>query len=848
MGITYKAIDTTLHRTVALKVINPDTFSGDAARQRFLREARAAAQLKHPSVASVFHLGKEGDTHFYAMEFIEGETLEALVRREGPLRCGLALQIAGQVAAALAAAHGAHLVHRDIKPSNLMLVREIDGQPLVKVIDFGLAKMGGAAAGRSDANLSTGGFLGTPHFASPEQVCEKEIDIRSDIYSLGATLWHMLTGNTLYSGSLARIMIGHLSEPPPYDQIDAPEPVLDLLEKMLAKNVDDRFQTPAVLLTEIRRVASTVDPNFLCRMWSADNVDRAETVQQPAVRRLEPLPDLAADSACATTVDIDVGLTPPGSAGSRASSAPPAPPLSPAPTVAPEQVANSTPASVPVSVESIPAAATVPSPIAPTRRFPIVPALGIFLLLAAGAAAGGGWLASHNPEFFARFGWNPLGHRPFATPVLSSTPNLAGTKKTSLATPVATATPVSGEEFKFRPAPTPAPLSFSDEQKLKLALGNIAELQTAGNYKGALYESIKLCQNHPKYSGGLSLMNDILSQPKLKQSMDRDWHAFSDLIDQAATLGSGKAMLLGAEHERASDPAKAFQLYKQAAEKGVPQAMTETGSMYLRGMGVARDPAAAEKWFLEASAHEDPSGAFLLGQSYLTGKGLKQDIPRGLKLVQDAADHKSAEAKNLLGKLYLRGDAGVPASRQMAVDCFRQAREANCAEAFYNTAYLDFTVPLRVRATPTRAAFFLQRGADLGDPFCAFYYAKCLEGGIGVTAAPDQAREWFGKAVPMLQRLAGEEGSVPAKYCLAMCIDKGSGIAANPRAAANMCKVAAAEGDQAAREWCTEKHLDFGSGTAAEPLGEPAMLPMSLFKPPAPTTPAPAPAQAPAHY
>src|SRR5277367_1216027 len=136
MGITYKAFDTSLRIPVALKVINATYLNSDVARQRFVREARSAALLRHRHVASVFHLGVEGDTYFYAMEFIEGETVESLVRRNGPLPPVLALRIAVQVARALNAAQKHQLVHRDIKPSNLMLVQE-DEELVVKVIDFG---------------------------------------------------------------------------------------------------------------------------------------------------------------------------------------------------------------------------------------------------------------------------------------------------------------------------------------------------------------------------------------------------------------------------------------------------------------------------------------------------------------------------------------------------------------------------------------------------------------------------------------------------------------------------------------------------------------------------------------
>src|ERR1700751_4403579 len=202
MGITFKAYDTNLRFPVALKVINTAYLESDTARQRFLREARAAAALRHPNVASVFNLGTTQENYFYVMEFIDGETLEARVAREGPLKPPEALNIALQVTRALAVAAKQQLVHRDLKPTNLMLVDQ-EEELTVKVIDFGLAKVA-KDSGEDSAALTMGGFVGTPHFASPEQVEEGDIDIRSDIYSLGASLYYMLTGRPPYSGYVAQ--------------------------------------------------------------------------------------------------------------------------------------------------------------------------------------------------------------------------------------------------------------------------------------------------------------------------------------------------------------------------------------------------------------------------------------------------------------------------------------------------------------------------------------------------------------------------------------------------------------------------------------------------------------------
>src|ERR1700738_4127846 len=209
MGITYKAFDTNLRCTVALKVINNTYLTSDVARQRFLREARAAAALRHQNVASVFHLGTDHDSYFYAMEFIDGETVDAYMKRTGQLNPLEALKITLQVSRALAAAAKQQLVHRDLKPANLMLVDE-EGDKVVKVIDLGppkSAKRGGEGSGGLTVG---GGFVGTPHFASPEQLEERDIDIRSDIYSLGATLYYMLTRTPPFPGPVAKIMSQNL--------------------------------------------------------------------------------------------------------------------------------------------------------------------------------------------------------------------------------------------------------------------------------------------------------------------------------------------------------------------------------------------------------------------------------------------------------------------------------------------------------------------------------------------------------------------------------------------------------------------------------------------------------------
>ena len=245
---SYKAIDTDLRTPVVLKVMRPELFEDETARKRFLREARAAALLRHPNVAQIYRLGEQDGTCFYAREFVEGETLEARVNRDGPLGVPLALKVTLQVAETLVAVKEAHLVHRDIKPSNLMLTPHGE----VKVIDFGLTKSN--ANGQIDGvgPITMNGFMGSSDYASPEQLNEEPLEVTSDMYSLGVTLWFLLTGRCPFRGAQVRVMSAHLNNPPPFEELfELPTPLVGLLAHMLEKDPARRPATPTELVIEI---------------------------------------------------------------------------------------------------------------------------------------------------------------------------------------------------------------------------------------------------------------------------------------------------------------------------------------------------------------------------------------------------------------------------------------------------------------------------------------------------------------------------------------------------------------------------------------------------------------------
>jgi serine/threonine protein kinase/Tfp pilus assembly protein PilF len=269
MAITYRAQDTVLNSAVALKVIDRKVAQNPGAQSRFLREARAAAQIHHPNVARVSHYGEQDGECFYVMELVEGETLEAKVRREGPMPLATALEIVERVARALAAAESCGVVHRDIKPSNIMVEYDsASGVPIVKVIDYGIAKILAPDA-QPGAEQTQTGFIGTPAFASPEQFGHgQKIDTRSDIYSLGATLWYLLSARVPFVGRTLEEIHARQTGELPLDQLKSlhiPGQVVSLLRSMLAVEPTARPQSARELLLAVRRCNERFNPKARSR-------------------------------------------------------------------------------------------------------------------------------------------------------------------------------------------------------------------------------------------------------------------------------------------------------------------------------------------------------------------------------------------------------------------------------------------------------------------------------------------------------------------------------------------------------------------------------------------------------
>jgi WD40 repeat protein/tRNA A-37 threonylcarbamoyl transferase component Bud32 len=273
MGIVYKALQTARNRLVALKVIRKERLSHPEVLRRFRREAQAAARLSHPNVVLVYDSDQEGDTHFLAMEYVPGITLQRLVEQFGALPVPQACDYIRQAALGLQHAHEQALVHRDIKPANLMVAVAAPDQAgvlayrgaVVKVLDMGVARLNQLSSNQEELITTLtqdGAVLGTPDYIAPEQLENAHAaDIRADLYSLGCTFHFLLTGQVPFPGGtlIQKLDKQRWATPPPVDQLrpEVPAGVTGVLRKLMAKRPEDRYQTPADLVAALDHLGRT---------------------------------------------------------------------------------------------------------------------------------------------------------------------------------------------------------------------------------------------------------------------------------------------------------------------------------------------------------------------------------------------------------------------------------------------------------------------------------------------------------------------------------------------------------------------------------------------------------------
>ena len=297
MAEVFLAEQTTLQRYVAVKVMKPSLMahSGQDMLARFRQEAMMAAGLNHPNIVQVYTIGQEGDLHYIAQEYVQGQDLATLLRERTRLDLTSAFHVMKQVAAALKASGRAGIVHRDIKPENILVNKKGE----IKVADFGLAQLGES----SDRSATV--TMGTPLYMSPEQVQGRELDPRSDIYSFGVTCYQLLCGETPFRGATAsQIALQHIHNPPPRleeKNPDLPEIVCRLVHRMMAKRTSLRYQSAEEVLEDIRTLSTAHKQGRsldLVRLPRLEELERkAEQERRKPAKSASPLEnELAEDS------------------------------------------------------------------------------------------------------------------------------------------------------------------------------------------------------------------------------------------------------------------------------------------------------------------------------------------------------------------------------------------------------------------------------------------------------------------------------------------------------------------------------------------------------------------------
>lgn len=278
LGSVFKARQISMNRLVALKVLHKQWISDDEFRKRFVLEARIVGKLSHQNLIQVYDVGKEGDYYYFSMEYVEGRTVEELIH-DSPRRqmeVGRAVEVIIQVVRAIRYYKDFDIVHRDIKPSNVMVTKT----GVVKLGDFGFVKS------KLDKELGFEGMvLGTPDYIAPEQAMGKEgVDYRADVYSLGATFYHMLTGRPMYDGTPSRVMLAHTREAMPDPRVFRPslgDDAIAVLKRMLAKNPDDRYANLDNLFADLEALLERNRPKQVAKIEiGKSSVLRALKIEQ----------------------------------------------------------------------------------------------------------------------------------------------------------------------------------------------------------------------------------------------------------------------------------------------------------------------------------------------------------------------------------------------------------------------------------------------------------------------------------------------------------------------------------------------------------------------------------------
>jgi len=308
MGAVFEATQLGLDRAVAIKLLLPALSRDEKMQERFRREARSAASLRHPNIIQIYDYGISDYGPYIVMELARGKSLRQLLNK-GALEIGLSVDLMGQICSALAAAHSATIIHRDLKPDNIMVEEQSDGQILAKVLDFGIAKMREAQPDEEGANLTGANIIGSPAYMSPEQSLGSTLDARSDIYSLGIVLYEMLTGSTPFGkGAPGALLTHQINTPPPpltAARPEIPAAVESVVMKALAKDREARFTSATQFAQALRKAFD--DPEGFASEYE---IGFASGASGFTTERIATFPDVAPTGSLTGTIRRRLAILP----------------------------------------------------------------------------------------------------------------------------------------------------------------------------------------------------------------------------------------------------------------------------------------------------------------------------------------------------------------------------------------------------------------------------------------------------------------------------------------------------------------------------------------------------------
>jgi TPR repeat protein/serine/threonine protein kinase len=738
MGVVYKVRHIHLGDVWALKLVSSRMADEPGFMQRFRTEALLMRRLDHPNVVRVYDFDETEDGRpFIVMECVEGQSLDRLVAPSRPLDTRRALQITMQACGALAAAHRLGIIHRDIKPANLLVARAPDGSDLVKVVDFGVAKVKESGEQVAEALTRTGFVIGTPDYMSPEQaqgVRGDNLDGRTDLYSLGVVLFHVLTGQLPFvADTPMKLLLAHIQSNPP----------------------------------DPRTLRADLSPATAAAVLKALQKDRA--------RRFADAAEMSSVLAAALeSEESALAATARHASGGRPTASQPVREASPARPPAAWPPSPPTPVPQPETLPSARAATPVPAPpsalagVRPVRVRSAWTYVAAYTLVTLGVVVLGAVLWTMNrptlPISAQPAAQNPAVAPPTTAehPAVAPPPAAKDTEVTGLPPapvlpdrPAASADSRGGGTGEVAVSPGQAPMTLM--RPSSSTAGRTASAPPVTPSPGTSDVPMFLDMAGKYEQGNGVIQNSTEAVRWYRRAADRG--------DATGQVGVGLAYLNG--RGAPQDDAEAARWFRKAAEQGNARGQNAYGMLLQSGRGVPRNDEEALKWIRASAAQGEARGQYTLALAYQRGTGVPRDDVEAARLYRKAAEQNHVLAEFGLAWMLEYGQ-GVAKNEREAAIWYRKAADQGNAKAQVNLGRL-YARGAGVQQDDAEAVRWYRNAAEQNDPVAQANLGGMLESGRGVAKSESEAAMWY--------RRAADQGNAIAQNAYGIAVGLGRGVA-----------------------------------------------------------------------